>query len=133
MRLNKAALCAALVAGLGVSSAAVVPASAVSAADHHQSKAAKKNVKSEPRPDDPSDSLPNPLADKQAEMRQEAIADVLSGDAAARRINGADVVKVGTKPGPNGKGEVDQYVPLANETTDRVFTLLVEFGDQRRP
>lgn len=130
MRFKNAGLCLALVAGLGATSAAVVPAEAVSAADH----AIKaKKAKSKTDPAVKSDALPNPLADKQAEMRQNAIADVISGDKSARRIAGAEVVKVGKKPGPNGQGEVDQYVPLANEKTDRVFTLLVEFGNQRHP
>ena len=31
------------------------------------------------------------------------------------------------------RGGRDQYVELENEGTDRVFTLLVEFGNQRHP
>ena len=100
----------------------------------------------EPRAATPSDNLPNPLADKQASLRQEAVAAVLEGDAETEVINGNTVVKVGREPVPGARaasarsrsrgGRVptqDQYVELENERTDRVFVLLVEFGDERHP
>ena len=51
--------------------------------------------------------------------------------------NGSTVVKVG-ETSERGRGarraaDRDQYVELENEGTDRVFTLLVEFGNQRHP
>ena len=130
MSMRKAGLCLALIAGLGVSTASLVPATATNPAAERLQKA---KPPSEPRPDDPSDALPNPLADKQAALRKEAIADVLSGEATPQTINGNEVVKVGSEPAAAGTGTQDQYVELANERTDRVFTLLVEFGNQRHP
>jgi immune inhibitor A len=90
----------------------------------------------------PSDDLPNPLADKQRELKQTALTQVLSGEATPVQINGSTVVQVGAQPGaaadesraePGSKPPKNQYVELANERTDRVFVLLVEFGDQRHP
>jgi immune inhibitor A len=76
--------------------------------------------------------LPNPLEDKRRELRETAMDDVLAGDARVERRAGSDVVKVGKKEAAGG-GTVDQYVELSNEGTDRVFTLLVEFGNERHP
>ena len=85
--------------------------------------------------------LPNPEAEKQAALRQQAWADVLSGEASPQTINGTDVLKVGREPAArrgNAKGKSsaktqDQYVQLGNERTDEVFVLLVDFGTQRHP
>ena len=90
----------------------------------------------------PSDDLPNPLGDKRAELRQEAITQVLNGEATPVEINGSTVVQVGTQAGvaadesraePGSKPPKNQFVELSNERTDRVFVLLVEFGNQRHP
>ena len=111
-----------------------------SRAEHRQPDACRcrtergwKGRSGDPRPAVPSDSLSNPLADKQAELRQEAISDVLSGMATPRIVNGNLVAKTGREPSRRSGHQQDQYVELANERTDRVFTLLVEFGDQRHP
>ncbi len=92
-----------------------------------------------------SDSLPNPLGDKQSQLRQTAVADVLSGRREAVTRNGSTVVKVGEKAAAPTKAQnararagksvkaqkVDQYVELKRQSTDRIFVVLAEFGDQR--
>ena len=93
----------------------------------------------EPRLSTPSDALPNPTAEKQNALREEAIADVLSGEAKPQTVDGNSVLKVGREPAAARKArgaegeEADQYVELSNERTDQVFVFLVEFGNQRHP
>ena len=116
----------ALFAGLGTLTQ--MPASAAPQAD-------KTN---EPRLSTPSDALPNPTADKQNALREEAIADVLSGEAKPQTVNGNTVLKVGREPAASSKARgaqatQPQYVELENERTDRVFVFLVDFGNERHP
>ncbi|WP_210650947.1 immune inhibitor A domain-containing protein [Nocardioides sp. SYSU D00065] len=85
--------------------------------------------------------LPNPEAEKQDALRQQAWADVISGEAAPQTISGNDVLKVGKEPAAARRGDArakatgsqDQYVELSNERTDKVFVFLVDFGNQRHP
>ncbi len=87
--------------------------------------------------------LPNPLEDKRRELHQTALTGVINGEIAAEQIDGSTVAKVGeqagsadaTARGPNRGPDrrKDQYVELSRETTDRVFVLLVEFGNDRHP
>ena len=92
------------------------------------------------------DELPNPLEDKRRELRQEALTAVVNGEATPTEVDGSTVVQVGEQAGANdsstqrsgqggrgGRTPKDQYVELSRETTDRVFVLLVEFGDERHP
>jgi immune inhibitor A len=91
----------------------------------------------------PSHELPNPLQEKRRALKEEALNQVLAGEATPQRINGSTVVKVGAQPGssdgersggnrgPNRRK--NQYVELSREQTDRVFVLLVEFGNERHP
>ncbi|MGH3424334.1 MAG: immune inhibitor A domain-containing protein, partial [Nocardioidaceae bacterium] len=105
-----------------------------------------------------SDDLPDPLSDKQAALREEAISDVLSGKRKAQKIDGEQVVKMGKEPAtpaqPNpqtfnnpqsgddgqaapqsgssaAKGRQDQYVQLSREKSDNLFVILVDFGNKR--
>ncbi|GIM87033.1 protease [Salinispora arenicola] len=86
--------------------------------------------------------LPNPLEEKRRALRQEGLSNVLSGKATSQRINGSTVVKVGetaggapaTKRIARGRdGKKDQYVELSRESTDRIFVILAEFGNDRHP
>ncbi len=87
-----------------------------------------------------SDALPNPLADKQAALREQAIQAVLSGEAKVQTINGSKVVDMGSADNAKGKGKgrdkggkdsyQSKYVEVAREGVDRIFVVLVEFGDQ---
>ena len=92
-----------------------------------------------------ADALPNPLADKQAALREEALHLVLTGQRKVEKINGVEVVKVGTKPATLSAADrakvqagqsvkprtVDQYVRLSRERTDKIFVVLTEFGNER--
>lgn len=68
-----------------------------------------------------SDDLKHPLSEKQRTKRQKALDMVLNSQATPQGKN--KVVQV-------AKG---QYVELAREDTDRVFVMLVEFGNERHP
>ena len=93
-----------------------------------------------------SDALPNPLAEKQAALREQAIQDVLAGKAKVQTINGSKVVQVadddvattakgnghGKGAGKGGKDSYEsKYVEVAREGSDRIFVVLVEFGDEK--
>jgi immune inhibitor A len=66
-------------------------------------------------------SLPNPLADRQADMKASAQQAVLKGEAKATGKN--KVVKVGKK----------QYVQLAFQGEDKILTLLGDFSNVSHP
>jgi immune inhibitor A len=65
--------------------------------------------------------LDGPLSKTQEAQREEALGQVISGAAKVTERDGSKVVKL--------KGE-DKYVELGREKTDKIFTILVEFGDQ---
>jgi len=87
----------------------------------------------------PIDDLPNPLEDKRRALRDQAVADVVSGKAKPEQRNGSTVVKVGRTQGSGvtnrklAKSGTDQYVELSRARTDRIFVILAEFGNQRDP
>ncbi|WP_377271161.1 immune inhibitor A domain-containing protein [Peterkaempfera sp. SMS 1(5)a] len=64
--------------------------------------------------------LPGPLGVKQEAERKAALDQVLAGTAKVENHGGSESVKLGR----------DKYVELARERTDKIFTILVEFGDQ---
>ncbi|MFD5324276.1 immune inhibitor A domain-containing protein [Streptomyces sp. NPDC127092] len=64
--------------------------------------------------------LEGPFSKQQEQQRQAAIEQVLNGETKVERRNGSQVVKLDNK----------KYVELAREKTDKIFTILVEFGDQ---
>ena len=68
--------------------------------------------------------LDGPLSKTQDAQRQEALNQVISGDAKVKNRNGSQVVQLKSKKG-HGK-----YVELGREKTDKIFTILVEFGDK---
>lgn len=61
-----------------------------------------------------------PLSDSQSAQRQQAIEQVISGKSQITDRGASGVVKL-------GKGK---YVELQREKTDKIFTILAEFGDQ---
>ena len=86
----------------------------------------------------PVDDLPSPAEEKRRALRQEALSDVLSGDKKAEKRGSSTVVKMGEKAAPKAKnrqktGNVDQYVELSREKTDKIFVVLAEFGNERHP
>ncbi|MEU9220697.1 immune inhibitor A domain-containing protein [Streptomyces sp. NPDC048376] len=80
----------------------------------------------DPSPDKTARShdLKGPLSDTQAAQREEALKQVISGNASVKKKDGSNVVQLKSK-----KGDA-KYVELGREKTDKIFTILVEFGDQ---
>ncbi|GHE28190.1 immune inhibitor A domain-containing protein [Streptomyces capitiformicae] len=68
--------------------------------------------------------LEGPLSKTQEAQREEALQQVISGDATVKDRDGSKVVKLKSKKGKS------KYVELGREKTDKIFTILVEFGDQ---
>ncbi|GGP91361.1 protease [Streptomyces melanogenes] len=64
--------------------------------------------------------IEGPYARTEAKQRQEALEQVLSGKLKPQARNGSEVVQLADK----------KYVELAREKTDKIFTILVEFGDK---
>ncbi|MEV5680176.1 MULTISPECIES: immune inhibitor A domain-containing protein [unclassified Streptomyces] len=65
-------------------------------------------------------NLEGPFSEKQDAQRQAALEQVLSGDKKVSTRGGSKVVKLGK----------NKYVELGREKTDKIFTILVEFGDK---
>ncbi|MFI8346722.1 immune inhibitor A domain-containing protein [Streptomyces sp. NPDC085596] len=71
--------------------------------------------------------LDGPLSKTQDAQRQEALNQLIAGKAEAKERNGSKVVQLKSKKGDS------KYVELSREKTDKIFTILVEFGDQADP
>ncbi len=76
------------------------------------------------------DELPNPAEDKRRAMRDEAVQQVIGGEASASTSGGSTVVKL---EGSAREGRQDKFVEIAREKTEKVFVILTEFGDKRDP
>jgi immune inhibitor A len=68
--------------------------------------------------------LEGPLSKTQDAQRQEALKQVISGKSKVKNREGSKVVQL------KGKKGDDKYVELGREKTDKIFTILVEFGDK---
>jgi immune inhibitor A len=68
-----------------------------------------------------------PLSKTQDAQRQEALRQVISGEASVKDRDGSKVVQLKSRKGAG------KYVELGRERTDKIFTILVEFGDQVDP
>ncbi len=87
------------------------------------------------------DDLPNPMEEKRRDLRAEAIAQVVNGEATPVDRGVSTVLKVGETPavaetrapGRQARPQRDQYVELAREKTDQIFVILAEFGNERHP
>ncbi|MFD5065947.1 protease, partial [Streptomyces sp. NPDC058394] len=64
--------------------------------------------------------LKGPFSDQQAKQRAAALDQVLTGKKGVEQRGASKVVKLDDK----------KYVELGREKTDKIFTILVEFGDQ---
>ncbi|CCK29748.1 secreted protease [Streptomyces davaonensis JCM 4913] len=71
--------------------------------------------------------LEGPLSQTQEAQREEALKQVISGKAQVKEREGSQVVELKSKKGDS------KYVELGREKTDKIFTILVEFGDQTKP
>ncbi|MEV4226248.1 immune inhibitor A domain-containing protein [Streptomyces bobili] len=65
-----------------------------------------------------------PLSKTQEAQREEALEQVISGEATVKDRDGSKVVQLDSSRGES------KYVELGREKTDKIFTILVEFGDQ---
>lgn len=63
--------------------------------------------------------LANPLGEKREALKQEAHERLITGQARPQSRNGSDVVELAS----------GEFVEVATTGTDRIFTILVEFGD----
>lgn len=68
--------------------------------------------------------LDGPLSKTQEAQREEALNQVISGKASVKNREGSKVVQLKSKKGDS------KYVELGREKTDKIFTILVEFGDE---
>ncbi|MFE9253095.1 immune inhibitor A domain-containing protein [Streptomyces sp. NPDC007088] len=72
---------------------------------------------------DAQHDLKGPFSKTQEAQRQEALEQVLSGEKKTTARGGSNVLKLGK----------NKYVELGREKTDKIFTILAEFGDQVDP
>ncbi|MER5841009.1 MULTISPECIES: immune inhibitor A domain-containing protein [Streptomyces] len=72
--------------------------------------------------------LEGPLSKTRDAQRQEALKQVISGESSVKDRGGSKVVEL--KGGGKGKKGTGKYVELGREKTDKIFTILVEFGDE---
>ncbi|MFD3483302.1 immune inhibitor A domain-containing protein [Streptomyces sp. NPDC058665] len=73
-----------------------------------------------PRKGDVEHDLEGPFSKQREQQRKAALEQVISGDAKILKRGGSQVVKLDDK----------KYVELGREKTDKIFTILVEFGDE---
>ncbi|MEU7056329.1 immune inhibitor A domain-containing protein [Streptomyces sp. NPDC046197] len=71
--------------------------------------------------------LDGPLSKTQDAQRQEALNQVIEGRTKVQDRHGSKVVQLKGKKGDT------KYVELGREKTDKIFTILVEFGDKTDP
>ncbi|AWW39352.1 MULTISPECIES: immune inhibitor A domain-containing protein [Streptomyces] len=88
------------------------------AVDRHDPQSAKDNH---------AHDLEGPLSRTQDAQREEALEQVISGQASVKNREGSKVVQLKSKKGDS------KYVELGREKTDKIFTILVEFGDKTDP
>ncbi|MFD4370170.1 immune inhibitor A domain-containing protein [Streptomyces sp. NPDC058486] len=67
-----------------------------------------------------SHDLEGPFSRQQEQQREAALQQVISGDASVQKRGASKVVKLDDK----------KYVELGREKTDKIFAILVEFGDK---
>lgn len=109
---------AALATAIAAIGAAALSSGAAQADAGHPVPAERRH---DPAPERTVDhDLKGPFSAEQAAQRKEALQQVLSGEAKATQKGGSQVVKLGRS----------KYVELAREKTDKIFTVLVEFGDK---
>jgi immune inhibitor A len=124
-----------LVAGIGTT----FGTAAVSAAPDPGARSAPPTAKRAT----PGDELLSPMETKRRALKEQALTDLLDGKGRVERRGASTVMKVSTTRAPasiTARGAArqkasteDQYVELSREQTDRIFVVLVEFGDTRDP
>ncbi len=79
-----------------------------------------------------SDNLPNPLAEKQAAIRQEAVRKLATGEATLEIRAGERVIKLAGAKDAQGKVAKARYVSYPVDREEDIFTVLTNFGDQTK-
>ena len=121
-RITQPAALAVAIAVLGVP--AVTAANAHAATAGTSGGTAPVAAAHDPAANAPHD-LPGPFTKQQTAEHRAALQQVVSGDATVQNRGGSQVVQLG-----HGHGKQSKYVELGREKTDKIFTILVEFGDQ---
>ncbi|MFJ9742193.1 immune inhibitor A domain-containing protein [Streptomyces sp. NPDC101166] len=115
---------AATVVALAAASATFSTFAVAQAADGAPAKAPAADRK-DPQPAKAHEhDFDGPLSARQEAQRKEALEQVISGEAAVKDRDGSKVVQLASRKGD------PKYVELGREKTDKIFTILVEFGDQ---
>ncbi|GHB21703.1 protease [Streptomyces viridiviolaceus] len=103
---------------------ATLSAATVAQADSPARPAAAEGHDPHPAKGMDSHDLEGPLSKTREAQRQEALNQVISGQATVKDREGSKVVQLKSKKGDS------KYVELGREKTDKIFTILVEFGDR---
>jgi len=74
------------------------------------------------------DDLPNPLGDAQRELREEAVTQLVKGEADVVTKNGNKVIEL-----KGNNRNKNRYVSYDVDRTASVFTILTDFGDKTKP
>jgi immune inhibitor A len=110
---------------IGVAVATAATMSALTVAQAADTAPAASVERHDPADQEHADhDLEGPLSKTQEAQREEALQQVISGDATVKDRDGSQVVQLKSKKGKS------KYVELGREKTDKIFTILVEFGDQ---
>lgn len=121
-RITRPAALALAIAVLGVPAVTTAGVAHAAAPDQATSPAAAAATH-DPAANEPHD-LPGPFSKQQAAEHSAALQQVVSGNATVEQRGASKVVQLGS-----GKGKKSKYVELGREKTDKIFTILVEFGD----
>ncbi len=83
-----------------------------------------------------ADNLPNPLAEAQSALQQEAVTKLVKGQASTEVRGGERVIKLSGNTAKDAKGTKaakDRYVRYPIERKESVLTILTDFGTQTMP
>ncbi|MGW1778515.1 immune inhibitor A domain-containing protein [Streptomyces sp. NPDC002143] len=118
---------AATVVALAAASATFTTFAVAQAAENGSAKAPAAD-RQDPQPEKAHEhDFDGPLSKTQEAQREEALKQVISGEATVKDRDGSKVVQLDSRKGDS------KYVELGREKTDKIFTILVEFGDQVDP
>ncbi|MBR7676116.1 immune inhibitor A domain-containing protein [Streptomyces daliensis] len=115
---SRTAALATAVAALGAT--VLLSAAGAQAQPQAETGTAAKADKANKAGKDTGDNLDGPFSAKQRDQRQAALEKVAAGEAKTFSRGGSEVMKL----------DDDKYVELGREKTDKIFTILVEFGDK---
>jgi len=79
------------------------------------------------------DSLPNPLADRAAKLRQDAVAKLLSGEATLEGSGANRTIKIPGSTAPEARGtaaEKGRWVWYPTNREETIFSILTDFGNK---